>query len=214
MFEKRNVFIRNEVLKNLTGIEPDKTHQAIIRIADRDQSKEITGKLEAMFPDYQTRHWKELSPDLAMMTGMIEKFNIVFLIIILAALSFGIINTMLMVVLERTKELGMLTAIGMNKRRVFSMIMAESVFLSLVGGVVGIIVSKIMLLFTANTGINFASAAQGLEEMGFSSHIYPTISNTFFITVTILVIITGMLSSIYPAIKALRPDPSDALRTE
>ncbi|HKK61740.1 MAG TPA: FtsX-like permease family protein [Bacteroidales bacterium] len=214
MFEKRNVFIRNEVLKNLTGIEPDKTHQAIIKIADRDQSKEITGKLEAMFPDYQTRHWKELSPDLAMMTGMIEKFNIVFLIIILAALSFGIINTMLMVVLERTKELGMLTAIGMNKRRVFSMIMAESVFLSLVGGVVGIIVSKIMLLFTANTGINFASAAQGLEEMGFSSHIYPTISNTFFITVTILVIITGMLSSIYPAIKALRLDPSDALRTE
>ncbi|MDF1571496.1 MAG: FtsX-like permease family protein [Bacteroidales bacterium] len=214
MYEKSHVFVQKKDLQQLTGLGAQATHKIIVRIADREQTKQITEALRDAFPALQVQNWKEISPDLAMMTSMIEKFNAVFMIIILAALSFGIVNTMLMVVLERTKELGMLTAIGMNKKKVFTMIMSESVFLSLVGGVAGMIVSKIILMLTNQNGINFSSAAEGFEAMGFSAHIYPTISNTFFITVTALIIITGILSSVYPAIKALKLDPADALRTE
>lgn len=214
MYEGSQVFVLNSDLRRLTGLDTAATHQVIVRISDRDQTKQVTQAIRDAHPDLQVQNWKEISPDLAMMTAMIEKFNAVFMIIILAALSFGIVNTMLMVVLERTKELGMLTAIGMNRKRVFTMIMSESVFLSLTGGVAGMIISKIILVVTYKNGINFASAAEGFEAMGFSAHIYPTISNTFFITVTILIIITGILSSVYPALKALKLDPAEALRTE
>ncbi len=214
MFEMSQVLVKNEDLMELTGMAPNEYHQLVVRLDDVESTNELTASLREKLPGLELMNWKEIQPDLAMMTDMVQKFYALFMVIILAALAFGIVNTMLMVVLERTKELGMLTAIGMNKKRVFRMIMLESVFLSLVGGLAGMIVSKILIAFTATKGINFASYAEGFEAMGFAAHIYPEISTTFFVTVTILIIITGILSSVYPALKALKLDPAEALRTE
>jgi ABC-type lipoprotein release transport system permease subunit len=206
--------VQKEDLAALTGLGPEEYHQLVIRLTDLESTESVTASLANKFPDLEVMHWKQIQPDLAMMTDMVQKFYAVFMVIILAALAFGIVNTMLMVVLERTKELGMLTAIGMNKKRVFNMIMLESIFLSLVGGVVGMIISKVLISTTAQKGINFANYAEGMEAMGYPAHIYPVISTSFFITVTILIILTGILSSVYPAVKALKLDPAEALRTE
>jgi ABC-type lipoprotein release transport system permease subunit len=214
MYEMSEVLVKKGDLAMLTGIGPNDYHQLIVRLEDLERTEEVSARLKEKLPGLEVMNWKEIQPDLAMMTEMVQKFYVIFMVIILAALAFGIVNTMLMVVLERTKELGMLTAIGMNKKRVFNMIMLESVFLSLVGGVVGIIVSQIVIGTTARKGINFTSYAEGLEAMGYPAHIYPVISASFFITVAVLIIMTGVLSSIYPALKALKLDPAEALRTE
>lgn len=214
MYEMSQVLVKNEDLMSLTGLSTSECHQVIVRLDNLEETEEVTASLGTKFSELEVMHWKEIQPDLAMMTDMVQKFYAIFMVIILAALAFGIVNTMLMVVLERTKELGMLTAIGMNKKRVFNMIMLESVFLSMVGGVTGMIISQALIGATARKGINFASYAEGLEAMGYTAHIYPVISTSFFITVTVLIILTGILSSIYPALKALKLDPAEALRTE
>jgi len=214
MFEQSQVFVLNSELQSLTGVSGDVCHQVVVKINDIENTKLVHEKLKASFPELEVLSWKEIQPDLAMMSEMMTQVYGVLMVIILAALAFGIVNTMLMVVLERTKELGMLTAIGMNRKRVFKMIMLESVFLSLIGGVIGMVISKLLISLTSASGINLAGYEEGFEAMGFSALIYPVIGNAFFIVVAFLIVITGILSSIYPALKALKLNPADAIRTE
>jgi ABC-type lipoprotein release transport system permease subunit len=214
MYEKSTVFVKNPDLKKLAGVPDSAFHQLAVRISDADNAENFSDQLALKLPDLEVMNWKKLQPELAMMTDMVGQFYLIFGLIILAALAFGIINTMLMVVLERTRELGMLTAIGMNKRRVFSMIMLESVFLSLTGGVAGMFMGWLVITITATTGINLSQYAQGFEALGYSALVYPQISAGFFGVVTVLIIITGVVSSVYPALKALKLNPVEAIRTE
>jgi putative ABC transport system permease protein len=214
VFENSMVFVKNQDLRKLLGIPENEYHQIIIKINDATQADPIAARIAETLPELEVISWKKIQPDLAMMTDMVAQFYLIFGLIILAALAFGIINTMLMVVLERTRELGMLTAIGMNKKKVFSMIMLESVFLSLIGGIIGMILSYLVISVTSNTGIDLSQYAEGFEALGYSAKVYPQISAGFYVFVTILIIITGVLSSIYPALKALKLNPVEAIRAE
>jgi ABC-type antimicrobial peptide transport system permease subunit len=138
----------------------------------------------------------------------------VFILIILLALLFGIINTMLMVVTERTKEIGMLMAVGMHKFRIFSMIVVESVMLSLVGGVFGIILGTIASKINEKYPVDLSMWSEGYEQLGYDAFVYTTLQPEFLVNVTILVILTGIIAALYPAYKALKNDPADALRIE
>jgi putative ABC transport system permease protein len=214
IYEKTTVFVKNTDLKKLTGIPENAFHLFVIKIKNPDDADSITARLSEKLSGLEVLSWKKLQPELAMMTDMVSQFYLIFGIIILAALAFGIINTMLMVVLERTRELGMLTAIGMNKKKVFSMIMLESVFLSLIGGVIGMVLSYIIVILTSKTGIDLSQYAEGFGAFGYSAQVYPQINIGFFGIVTVLIIITGVISSVYPAVKALKLNPVEAIRTE
>ena len=127
---------------------------------------------------------------------------------------FGIINVMLMAIIERTRELGMLMAIGMNRWKVFRMIMLETIFMSVTGAIIGVILTVITISLTSSDGINFASYSEGFEALGYSAHVFPVIETTFYFFLGIMVIIAAMLASIWPARKALKLQPADAVRDD
>lgn len=220
MFDEMNVFVRKNDLANLLNVKEEDSNELAIALYNHDLSESITDQLKAKYSTeidqekLSIRSWKEIVPSLNAMIAMMNYFGYVFLIIILFALAFGIVNTMLMVVMERTKEIGMLKAIGMVNRRIFSMIMLETIFLSIIGGLFGLAISILCVEYYGNYGFSLEAFKEGYNSLGFSSMIYPKNDWQFYISTTILVIITAILSSIYPARKALKLRAVDAIKDD
>jgi ABC-type lipoprotein release transport system permease subunit len=212
MFDELNVFIRQTDLASLTGDVP--IHEIAILLDENEGVNQFVATLRKLYPSSEVMGWQELFPELGMLTAMLTVMNYMLLGIILAALAFGIVNTMLMIVLERTRELGMMMAVGMNKGRLFGMIMLESILLTLCGGLAGIILSAFLIALSAHTGIDLSSLGQGFEAMGYDPIMYPAFRAGFFLGTVLMVILTGILSSLYPARKALGINPALAVKNE
>jgi ABC-type antimicrobial peptide transport system permease subunit len=134
------------------------------------------------------------------------------MLVILAALAFGIVNTMLMVVLERRRELGMLLAVGMPRRTVFGMIVLETVALALTGALAGMALTAVGMEILSRTGIDLSVLSKGLSQFGIAEVLYPSLPLRMYPILAAMVIATAVIASIYPAVKALRLRPSEALR--
>ncbi|TVR43604.1 MAG: ABC transporter permease [Bacteroidia bacterium] len=182
---------------------------------DAGQIHSIRQRYAEAFPGLAVRSWEEIAPELYYMQGMANIMMMFILVIILFALAFGLVNTMLMAVFERSRELGVLMAIGMNKKRVFSMILFETAILSLMGAAGGILASLITLGVFGRRGIDLAVfGGDSLSEFGFPSLVYPTIAPSFILTLMIMVIATALITSIYPALKAVRLLPAEAVKDQ
>lgn len=214
MFDQMNAYVLRDELLPIAGFGANDYHEIAVLAHEDANIDALRDKMRSSFSGLSIMGWMDISPEAAMMTKFMDIWYVIIMGIILLALAFGIINTMLMAILERIKELGMLMAIGMNKKRVFRMIMLETIFLTLVGAVIGMVLGAVLIYVTGRTGINFSSMGEGLEAIGWSAIVYPNIDAAFFLMVTIMVIITGILSSISPARKALKLNPVEAIRTE
>ncbi len=214
MYDEMNLYILQSDLNRHVG-EEDIVSEVAVLLHDLDQAGPFAEKYQEVFPSLTVRTWAELSPQLAFYNQMGMTMFIIILIIILLALAFGLLNTMLMSVFERTRELGMLMSVGMNKQRIFVMILLETIFLTLTGALAGSALAMITIGLLSDKGINLGLVGgDSLQNFGFEPVIYPMIDNSFFAILTVLVILTALLTAIYPALKALRLRPAEAVRAE
>lgn len=213
-FDEAMVFVNSADLNPLLGIQPAQANEIAIRTTSNQAAFQVADMLKAEYPELSVKSWKEIEPMLLIMLTVMDQYGYWIISIILLALIFGIINTMLMVILERQREIGMLMAIGMNKVRIFRMILTETTLLSLTGGFLGLISSIIMMGIMGNTGLNFSYWAEGMEAIGYSAFVYPVVTTGFYAGITILVILTAIIASIWPTRKALKLKPAEAVRIE
>jgi putative ABC transport system permease protein len=213
-FDEMNVFVLANDLNKAIGIDSGLANEIAILSHNRDEAVELAEELQTVFPGLSVQSWKELRPSLIVVLVMMEQMGYWLMVIILVALVFGIINTMLMVIMERKRELGMLMSVGMNRRRIFSLILLETSLLSMVGAFSGLSMGIALIAVLGKTGINFGMWAEGLESVGYSAFVYPEVSVSFYITITILVLFTAITASVWPTRKALNLDPAQAVREE
>jgi ABC-type lipoprotein release transport system permease subunit len=210
--DERHIFIRKNELDALLGTS-GRAHETAILLKNEDDLETLRSDLRAHFPDLKTESWREISPETDLVISSLDSFSLVFIAIILLALMFGIVNTMLMAVLERTREIGMLMAIGMTKIRLFLMILLETFFLTLAGTPIGLFMALALIGWLGKRGIDFSSfAGQMMSDFGYAQVIYPQLPLKNMIQMLLLVIVAAFLSAIFPARKALKLRPAEAIR--
>jgi ABC-type lipoprotein release transport system permease subunit len=214
IYDESHVFVKYSDLQRITNFPAGGGHEIAVSISNNKLLPQVQAGVKNIAGNLEVMNWKELSPEMSYLTETMDLYMYIFIVIILLALLFGIINTMLMVVMERRKEIGMLMAIGMQKFKIFQMIVVESILLSLVGGVVGIIIGAAVARIRANHPIDLSMWAKGYEALGYDAFVYLSLDPTLLINVAFMVIITGIIAALYPAYKALKNDPADALRIE
>lgn len=214
MFEELNVFVLKSDLSRFVMVGEGVTHEMVVHLADHGQLAKNSALLAEKYPGLLVQSWKQLTPELGILNDYGNIYIYFFILIILLSLGFGIVNTMLMVVLERVKEIGMLMAVGMSKFRVFWMLMLETVLLTLTGGFLGILVGLAVTFATMKRGIDLSFYAKGLEDMGYSSLVFPVIEYNMILMIVLMVLATGIVAAIYPARKALKYRPAEAIRID
>jgi ABC-type lipoprotein release transport system permease subunit len=211
-YDEANVFVRNlSIAKNLPNFSG--FHEVPILLTDIELKDEVKNELIPYSSNNIVESWDDISKDLAYANEMLGAVLYIFMMIILTGLSFGIVNTMLMAILERKREIGMLMSIGMSRYKIFLMICFETIFLSLVALPFGLVLSYFIVEYYSVVGIDLTIVEAGLENFGVGTRLYFKLPNEDYFVVAIMVFIISIISSIFPSVRALKINPVEATKT-
>lgn len=157
--------------------------------------------------------WKEILTVLLSMRELVEIFKYIPLIILIVVTSLGILNTILMSVTERTREMGIMTALGTRPSLIVFLILLETSIMSLIGALSGASGGLALLYVFGKKGIDLSHWAEGLRTIPFHpTTIYPIMEGSSFYVAIVVVTISAVISAVYPAVKAARLRPVEAIR--
>ena len=211
-YDEMNVFVKNKsITKNLPGFNG--YHEMPILLSDIELRGEVKKDLIPISSDNIVEGWDDISKELAYANEMLSAVLYIFMMIILSGLSFGVINTMLMAILERRKEIGMLMSIGMNRYKIFMMISLETIFLSLIALPFGLITSYLIVEYYSVVGIDLSVVEAGLENFGVGTRLYFKVPDEEYFYVSLMVFVISIFSSVFPSIRALKINPVEATKT-
>lgn len=210
--DEKQVFLQKQDLNALLGIG-SASHEVVIQLHDDQSTDPYKNILISQFPFVLVESWKELSPETQLMVDTMDIYSWIIMLIIFLALAFGVENTMLMAILERTHEIGMMMALGLNKMRLFFLVMVETFLLTLAGTPLGFAASWLFINYLHQHGIDWVSTEKEMmQSFGFKPIIYPVFPWERLIVIVVVVLGTAFLSCLYPARRALNMLPSESMR--
>jgi ABC-type lipoprotein release transport system permease subunit len=161
-------------------------------------------------PDLEVLPWDQLDAFLGSMLRVQDGFALIFMVVIFLALSFGLVNTLVMAVFERVREIGLMQALGMRPGWILLQVLAESTMLLTLGLVIGNVAAWLSIK-PLESGIDISSVAEGMEMMAMGTTLYPALDYRDMVMSTVVVIGLGLLASLLPAWRAAQLDPIRAL---
>lgn len=204
--------------QQVLAYQPDEVSVLAVTLYDQRNSYLLRDKLQKTptYKNVEVLNWQQTQPDLAGMIAVDKSSNYISQLLIAMLVAAGILNTMLMSVLERKREFGVMMALGMSPKNLFLLVMLESFWLAVLGLIIGVIVTSPWYVFMTNTGIDL-SAAYG-EGFSFGGVLLDSVFKIRLFKESIVAILIGLfslalLAGAYPAWRAGRVAPIESLKT-
>ena len=207
--ENGYVFVGRTIAQHMLKLEENVSELALV-VDDRDNLDAILRQITNAAPGLDVQPWTKLEPMLVLIVKMYDGFMMIWFVVVFLAMSFGLVNTLLMAVFERTREIGLFQALGMPPRLLLGQVLLESLTLLTAGLIVGNICAWATIA-SLDEGLNLSAFAQGFELYGLSSIIYPLVTASDVLTANLVVIVLGLIASLYPAWRAARYVPVEAI---
>lgn len=178
-----------------------------VLLKDREQADAVAAALKS--PNYQIKTWKQLNEILVLLEDFSNAYLMIMNLIVMGVTATVIVNTLVMSVFERTREIGILTAIGMKGRQIIALFLTEAGLLALGGLAFGLLFGWGLATYFGKVGIYFGDLGLSGFYLGDRIYTYLTPQNT--INLTIMALVITLLASLYPARLAARMEPVEAL---
>jgi len=210
--EKGMVYMTLPEAQSLYNLR-DQATEVTITLDSTGQEEAVLPVLRAALPSYEVDSWATLRPDISETMNSSAVYADVFGFIVLFIAGIGIFNLMLMAVFERTREMGVLAALGMKGRRLMSLFVIEGALIGLVGAVIGGLLGLALAWSVTQAGGISLSFYSGMGEFTalMGERLYPRLGIVGVINRGMIVVLLAALASLYPAWQASRKEPAEAL---
>ena len=209
-FEETYVFAGRRTIQNMLGVG-DRVTEVVVQGDDyRDVEDEFARVTALVDGRVEVLRWTELDAYLGTMMRVMDGFVLIWVVVIFLALSFGLVNTLVMAVFERVREIGLMLALGMKPGNILGQILIESMLLLIIGLGIGNLLAWLTIK-PLESGIDISIVAEGMAMMGASSMLYPEMRTEDVVLANVVVLILGFLASLSPAWRASRYEPIEAI---
>jgi ABC-type lipoprotein release transport system permease subunit len=209
-YEEQYVFAGKDTVQELLRVG-DRVTSIVVLGDDYRNVEPLYDKVRALVDDgVQVSRWTELDTYLGTMLRVMDGFVLVWVIVIFLALSFGLVNTLVMAVFERVREIGLMLALGMKPASILAQIVIESMLLLVIGLGIGNLLAWATIK-PLESGIDISVVAEGMAMMGAASVLYPQLRLEDVVLANAVVLILGFFASLSPAWRASRLQPIEAI---
>jgi ABC-type lipoprotein release transport system permease subunit len=209
--EKGTIFISLNEAQQLFGLNGQVT-EVVVSLKQLGKESGVINMFNAKQPGYEVDTWETVYPELKQGIEMDKSVIAVFSIVMLGIAAIGILNLLMMAVFERTREIGILGALGLKPRQVTILFLLEGILIGLTGAVLGAILGTIVGGILSYYGFDFSQWADMADYTAFfTDRFYPPLVPLKILDHGLTLLIISALASIYPAYQASRQEPAEAL---
>lgn len=209
-YDENTVFMPLAKAQSFAGAE---NHASFIFVLLKDQDKTELVADSLTTSSYQIVTWQDLNELSVQFEQFAGAYMVILYLIILGITATVVTNTLVMAVYERTREIGILSAIGMKGFRIMSAFLTEAALLATGGVIGGLILGGLLIAYVGSVGL-VIPATQGVTGILIGDKIYPFITVSDVISLTITAYVITLVASLYPAILAARMEPVEALHAQ